>query len=264
MDELDRSLHEMTVDDRAIDGMLHDAHHGIERAMKVLRRPPARVGMTDSPIGRLLVAESDRGLATIHFMHQSGVERTIDALRRRFELVENDAATERIAHTIARYFAGDYRVLEHPVDLTLVTSEFQRRTLARLRKVPIGSVITYRALAAAVGAPDAQRAVGHTMATNPVPIFVPCHRVIKSDLSIGNYGGGVENKVKLLKTEGFNLGRDLRIPEDAVLGHRMTHIFCKPECSAARRADRANMLIFADPEHARSAGLRACQLCHPS
>ena len=80
------------------------------------------------------------------------------------------------------------------------------------------------------------------MGSNPVPIYVPCHRVIKSDLSIGNYGGGVDRKLKLLRAEGFAVGKDLRVPARAVMGHQRTHIFCRPECSAAKRADIGRML----------------------
>ena len=102
------------------------------------------------------------------------------------------------------------------------------------------------------------------MASNPVPIYVPCHRVIRSDGSIVNYGGGVDRKIKLLRAEGFEVGNDLRVPAHAVFGHQRTHIFCRPGCSAAKRADRSRMVIFADPEKARRAGLRACKVCRPA
>ena len=109
-------------------------------------------------------------------------------------------------------FEGGIDAVDRPVDLSLVESDFQRRAYSLLRKVPAGAVITYQGLAAAAGNPDAQRAIGTTMATNPIPIFVPCHRVIQSDGTIGNYGGGVDNKIKLLRAEGFEVGRDLRLP----------------------------------------------------
>ena len=133
----------------------------------------------------------------------------------------------------------------------------------RLRAVPSGSVITYQGLAAAVGHPHSQRAIGTTMATNPIPLFVPCHRVIRSDGTVGNYGGGVDRKLMLLEREGFHVGPDLKMPSAAVLGHRGTHIFCRPACRAAQRADQTRMLIFADAEKAEHAGLRPCKLCHP-
>jgi O-6-methylguanine DNA methyltransferase len=251
-------------DERAVDAMLRRARGAVRRAMRSIRRPQARVGVVASPLGRLLVAEGPRGLAAVHFMWVSDGERTLAALRRRFDLVENGDFLDAIRRELERYFRGDFAALGRPVDLTLIESEFQRRALSFLRTVPAGSVVTYSGLAAAVGAPDAQRAIGNTMASNPVPIFVPCHRVIRSDGTIGNYGGGVERKVRLLRTEGFKLGGDLRLPARAVLGHRGTRIFCRPECAAARRADPSNVMIFADPEHARRHGLRPCQLCGPA
>jgi len=252
------------IDDRVLDAMIGQTRPRIERAMKIIRRPQARVGVISSPLGQLLVAESDRGLAAIHFLFTSGGERTLAMLRNKFDLIENEASARRIGAEIASVFEGDFSAMAHPVDLSLVESEFQRRTYISLRKVPPGAVITYHGLAATVGHPDSPRAIGNTMASNPVPIFVPCHRVIRSDGTIGNYGGGVDNKIKLLRAEGFEVGRDLRLPSRAVMGHRRTGIFCRPDCSAARRADPAEMLIFADARCAGHAGLRACKLCKPA
>ena len=253
-----------SIDDRALDAMIGQTRPRIARAMKILRRPQARVGVIPSPLGQLLVAESDRGLAAVHFLFISGGERTIELLRRKFDLIENEASARRIEAEIDRVFGGGVDATERPVDLSLVESEFQRHAYMLLRKVPAGAVITYQGLAATAGHPDAQRAIGTTMATNPIPIFVPCHRVIKSDGTIGNYGGGVANKIKLLRAEGFEVGRDLRLPSRAVMGHRHTKIFCRPDCSAARRADPTRMLIFADSKSARHEGLRACKLCKPA
>ncbi len=248
-----------------IDAMVRRAHDGLKRVMPYVRRPEARIGVISSPLGRLLVAEGPRGLATLHFLDTMNAEPVLETLRRRFELIENEASAERVRREIERYLDGDLHSLDvHPIDLSLVHSEFQRRVLERLRTIGPGAVITYNGLADAAGAPAAQRAVGHTMATNPVPIFVPCHRVIRSDGSVGNYGGGVPCKVKLLRTEGFDVGRDLKLGQRSVLAHRATRIFCRPGCSAAERANQARMLIFADPERAERAGFRPCRLCRPA
>ena len=250
-------------DDRDIDSALSEGRRRFEKAVARERRPVARVGVIDSPVGRLFIAEGPRGILAIRFMDGDGIE-PLDAMRGKFDLIEDQAAVERIGEEIRRFIAGDREALKHDIDLSLVESDFRRRALTRLRKVPLGSVVTYQGLARALGAPDAQRAVGTAMGTNPVPIYVPCHRVIKSDLSIGNYGGGVERKLKLLRAEGFSVGKDLRVPERAVMGHQVTHIYCRPQCPAARRADTGRMYIFADSEKARGAGLRACKICRPA
>ncbi|MBV8055510.1 MAG: methylated-DNA--[protein]-cysteine S-methyltransferase, partial [Deltaproteobacteria bacterium] len=166
---------------------------------------------------------------------------------------------------IERLMQGDTDAINaRAVDLSLVESAFQRRALARLRRVPAGSVISYQGLAAAIGVPSGQRAVGNTVASNPVPIYVPCHRVIRSDGSLGNYGGGPERKLKLLRAEGFGVDFQRRVPPDAVYGHWVSRIFCRPACVAVRRAERRQWLIFANPERARRFGMRACKLCHPA
>src|SRR6516165_5253396 len=250
-------------DDRTVDALVRQARPELHRAMKLIRRPQARVAIAPSPIGKLFIAQGPRGLVTVHFLAIRDAARSLDLLRRRFDLIENEPSTAALRDYIDRYFAGDLSVLALPVDLSLVESDFQRRALTRLRSVPPGAVISYQGLAAALGHPDAQRAVGNTMASNPIPIFVPCHRVIKSDGTIGNYGGGVKRKIILLRNEGFIVKPDMKVPERAVLGHRKTKIFCRPDCTAARRTGQINQLIFADAAHARSAGLRPCKLCRP-
>ena len=253
-------------DDTAIDAMIATVKHRSAKAFRIIRRPEARVSVVGSPIGKLLVAESERGLVGLHFMWTSSADRMLERMRQRFDLVENESALKKVMAELDRYFRlGDAAALDNQkVDFSMIESEFQRRALERLRSVPSGSVITYQALAAAVGHPNSQRAIGTTMATNPIPLFVPCHRVVRSDGTIGNYGGGVDRKLQLLELEGFHVGSDLKMPAEAVMGHRGTHIFCRPECSAAKRADPTRALIFANAKTAEHAGLRPCKLCRPA
>jgi methylated-DNA-[protein]-cysteine S-methyltransferase len=263
LDQLLLELDREADDDPGLDAILTAGRRRFDKALARERRPPARVGVIDSPMGRLFIADGPRGILAIHFMDGKGPE-PLAMLRGKFDIIEDQAAADRIGEEIRRFVAGDRAALKHQIDLSLVESDFKRRALTRLCKVPIGSVVTYQGLASAIGAPDGQRAIGNAMGSNPVPIYVPCHRVIKSDLSIGNYGGGVERKLKLLRAEGFAVGKDMRVPARAVMGHQRTHIYCRPQCSAAQRADMGRCYIFADSERARGAGLRACKLCHPA
>lgn len=262
---IEAEFHVPEPDENIVDELLHLAHARLGRRLERIRRPVVRAGVVDSALGPLLVAESGRGLLTVRFLKPHDEAAALATLRRKFEVVEDEALTVRIGAEIDRLMHGDAdAITRRPIDLSLVESEFQRRALTRLRQVPAGSVVSYQALAAAVGAPSAQRAVGNTVASNPVAIYVPCHRVIRSDGSIGNYGGGVERKLKLLRAEGFKVDRDRRVPPKAVYGHWTSRIFCLPTCSAVRRAERRKWIIFADAEKARSAGLRACKLCQPA
>ena len=262
-DQLLLDLDREADDDSGLDAIVAEGRRRFDKLIARERRPIARVGVIDSPMGRLFVADGPRGILAIHFMDGKGLD-PLKMMRGKFDVVEDQAAADRIGDEIRRFVAGDRSALKHDIDLSLVESDFKRRALTRLRTVPLGSVVTYQGLAAACGAPDGQRAIGNAMGSNPVPIYVPCHRVIKSDLSIGNYGGGVDRKLKLLRAEGFAVGKDLRVPARAVMGHQRTHIFCRPECSSAKRAKVGRFYIYADSERARSAGLRACKICHPA
>jgi methylated-DNA-[protein]-cysteine S-methyltransferase len=253
------------IPDEITDELLRKAHKRFAPALARIRRPLARVAIIESSIGRLLAAESPRGLVALRFMDSDDTPAVLAALRRRFDLVEDGAVAAEIGSEIERLMHGDAEAISaRAVDLRLVESDFQRRALMRLRRVPAGSVISYQGLATAVGAPSGQRAIGNTVASNPVPIYVPCHRVIRSDGSLGNYGGGPERKLQLLRAEGFGVDPQRRVPPEAVYGHRVSRIFCRPTCSAVRRAERRDWLIFADPKRARQFGMRACKLCHPA
>jgi methylated-DNA-[protein]-cysteine S-methyltransferase len=248
----------------AIEEMLTAVRARLERELAIVRRPPARVGFIDSRIGRLLAAESPRGLVALSYVDRHDGNSVVAALRRLFDPVEDRELADRVGEEIERLLEGDATaVAGRAVDFSLVPSPFQRRAFERLRAVPAGAVVTYQGLAAAVGAPTGQRAIGNTMASNPVCIYVPCHRVIRSDGRVGNYGGGVERKLTLLRSEGFKVDRGNRVPDGAVYGHWQTHIFCRPDCSAVRRAERRRWIIFGNAENARHAGMRACKLCCP-
>jgi AraC family transcriptional regulator, regulatory protein of adaptative response / methylated-DNA-[protein]-cysteine methyltransferase len=253
------------VPDELLEELLRQARSRLAPALDRIRRPLARVAVIDSSIGRLLVAQSNRGLLALRFMDSDDTAGTLSAVRRRFDVVEDNAVAGAIAGEIEGLLRGHTDAISaRAVDLSLVESEFQRRALVRLRRVPAGSVISYQGLAAAIGMPSAQRAIGNTVASNPVPIYVPCHRVIRSDGSLGNYGGGPERKLKLLRAEGFGADLHRRLPPEAVYGHWASRIFCRPTCSAVRRAERRRWLIFANPERAQRFGMRACKLCHPA
>ncbi len=255
----DRALEE-----QILSHLLLAARRGIEAGLRRIRRPEAAVGVCASPLGPLFVAEGPRGLLMVHFMRYGNATDLIAALRRKFDPVEEPRAVDRVGIEIRRHLRGQQGALSRPVDLALVESGFRREAYKRLREVPAGAVVTYSALAEAIGAASAQRAVGNAMASNPIPIYVPCHRVVRSDGSVGNYGGGVQNKVRLLRAEGFAIGGDLRVDGRAVLGHRGSRIFCRPGCAAVTRAAERNFMLFADAAHALGAGMRACRRCHPA
>ncbi|SRR5579875_267517 len=187
-----------------LDGAVANGRHA-----STARRPQAAVGMLASPalgplLGPLMVAVSAQGIVLIHFLHQEpDFANALGRLRRRFDPVIDHKAVAIVGQELRRFMSGDETALRSKPDLSLVNGAFQRKVLDRLLQVGRGSTVTYSWLAAAVKAPGAARAVGTAMHDNPIPIYVPCHRVVRSDLSLGGYGGGLELKRRLLELEGI-------------------------------------------------------------
>ncbi|WP_406140759.1 methylated-DNA--[protein]-cysteine S-methyltransferase [Streptomyces sp. NBC_01089] len=160
-----------------------------------------------SSIGPLLLAATSRGLAGVVFHAAPAVRRTaLERLAVRFAAPPVEAPeSARLAEPIrqlAAYFDGELRAFTLPLDWTL-TGGFNRRVLRELAAgVPYGSVVGYGDLARRVGQPGAAQAVGVAMASNPLPVVVPCHRVVESDGGLGGFGGGQETKRQLLALEG--------------------------------------------------------------
>jgi O-6-methylguanine DNA methyltransferase len=151
-------------------------------------------------------------------------------------------------------------------DLSGLT-EFEQAVLRKTLEIPRGEVRTYSWVAREIGRPRAVRAVGTALANNPIPILIPCHRVVRSDGVIGNYGaGGPEAKFRILDHEGARPDRLLELARRRTrfVGSRTTKIFCLPSCHAARRIQPENEVPFADEGAARSAGYRPCLHCRPA
>jgi methylated-DNA-[protein]-cysteine S-methyltransferase len=155
--------------------------------------------VVDTPIGPLFVAASPRGLCRISFDPEP--ERQVESLARGFGSRVLRSPLDGPRRELDEYFAGRRREFDLDVDLRL-SAPFARVVLEHLARVPYGQVTTYGSLAARVGRPRAARAVGMVMNRNPLPIVLPCHRVVGSTGSLVGYGGGLERKERLLRLEG--------------------------------------------------------------
>ena len=157
--------------------------------------------LVDTPLGDLLVAVTDRGVCRIEFDPEP--ERDLGPLARDFGLrvLRAPKAVDESRRELTQYFEGSRTRFELPVDLR-VAAEFRLRVMHELARVPYGSVTTYGALAAKAGRPAAARAVGTIMNRNPVPIVLPCHRVVGASGGLVGYAGGLERKEQLLRLEG--------------------------------------------------------------
>ena len=159
----------------------------------------AAYDLADTPLGTLLVATTDRGLCQISFDPDRGLDELSESFGRRVLRVPRRVDEAR--RELDEYFERRRTEFDLPMDLSH-TPEFQRDGLHELARVPYGEVTTYGTLAARVGKPRAARAVGGAMHSNPIPIVLPCHRVIGASGSLTGYGGGLERKRALLQLEG--------------------------------------------------------------
>lgn len=152
-----------------------------------------------------------------------------------------------------------------PVDLRSLTP-FQNKVLRKTATIPKGEVRPYGWVAHEIDSPKAVRAVGSAVARNPIPLIIPCHRVVRTDGHIGNYSlGGPHNKVDLLEHEGAGPEEleELAVRHVRVRANSSTGIYCHPTCSALRRSKKSNVVDFRSTKAAEETGYRPCEVCRP-
>ena len=157
----------------------------------------------DSPVGRLLVAVTPKGLVRVAFAEETEDE-VLDQLATMLSprVLESAKTTETVRRQLDSYFDGRSRSFRTRIDWSLIPDGFFRRVLEETARIPFGAVSTYGTVAKLAGSPRAARAAGNALHENPVPIVVPCHRVVPASGGIGQYGGQEWRKALLLRLEG--------------------------------------------------------------
>jgi methylated-DNA-[protein]-cysteine S-methyltransferase len=156
----------------------------------------------ESPFGTLLLATTKRGLVRLAFPEEN-LDAMLEGLARRVSprIVEAPLALDEVRRELDEYFSGRRRAFELALDWRLV-GPFGRRVLRVTSDIPYGGVLSYAEVAADAGSPRGSRAAGNALGSNPIPIVIPCHRVLRSGGALGGYGGGIQRKRWLLELEG--------------------------------------------------------------
>jgi len=177
-----------------------------EAATRFAASAPAdvRYAVIDGPAGRLVAARTQRGLVRLAYEDDNGgLDAILDTLATRLSprIVEAPAQLDDLRRELDEYFERRRQAFDVAIDWALVGS-FGRKVLRATAAIPFGETRTYVQVAAAAGNPSASRAAGNALGANPVPIVVPCHRVLRSGGGLGGYTGGLRRKQLLLRTEG--------------------------------------------------------------
>jgi methylated-DNA-[protein]-cysteine S-methyltransferase len=163
--------------------------------------------LVETPVGTLVAATTPRGLVTLSYADLfGGADGVLDWVAAKLSprMLEAPARLDDVRRELDEYFEGRRRDFDLPIDWALV-STFGRRILKATAAIPFGKVSTYGAVAAKAGNPKASRAAGRALNTNPIPIVVPCHRVVGAGGRLVGYAGGLDRKVTLLEIEGVEL-----------------------------------------------------------
>jgi O-6-methylguanine DNA methyltransferase len=210
-----------------------------DRLRAALREEPRAL---DTLLDRFHVEASERGVARLAYGR--GRDLATGGGRRHVEQAREE---------LGQYLAGRRTFFTVPVDLAAV-GEFQGRVLAEAGRIPFGEVTSYADLARRIGHPRAARAVGNALGANPVPVIVPCHRVIRGDGSWGHYAFGGALKTRLLALERTT---------PLLVGCTTTRIVCRRGCAHERRIGEDQRVVFASVADAADVGYRACKVCRP-
>lgn len=227
-----------------------------------------RTGLSDlcwqmeSPLGPLWIAASRDGITAVDRADSAAL--FVTAYRQRFgrEVRAVADAPDRLDRKIARLLEGDRRN-PPPFDLSQSTP-FEASVLRKALEIPRGQVRPYGWVAREIGSPNAYRAVGSALAGNPVPVLIPCHRVVRGDGVIGNYIFGSDAKRSLLAEEQANIDRVETLAKQGIryVGSDTTRIFCFPTCRYQPNPE--HLQFFHSEDDARSRGYRPCKVCRPA
>jgi methylated-DNA-[protein]-cysteine S-methyltransferase len=258
----------MTIDDRdleaAMTGLLVAAPSTLAPNVMTDIGLADRYARFDSPIGPLVVAWNGLGVSAVEAAPDDAAFETAHEARTGRPVHAVERLPDGLASAIARRLAGDRRVR---IDLDLRgRTDFERDVWQKALEIPRGEVRPYGWIAAEIGRPKAVRAVGTALGHNPVPLIVPCHRVVRSDGTMGQYSlGGPANKRAILAAEGLDpdaLESAARTGERYV-GSDTTHAVCLPTCYHARQITPAHRRPFRSMASAVATGYRPCRDCRP-
>jgi methylated-DNA-[protein]-cysteine S-methyltransferase len=238
----------------------------LESRLADIRSRMVAYGMFDSPLGKLLIARSELGVSMVRYIDSERSGKSFLARLAGDDAVEDKSAVEGTYRELVDYLGARSTRLPWPLDLRWAGSDFQRRVLAATAQLPYGAITSYGGIARRIGEPASVRAVAQALRHNPIPIAIPCHRVIGSAGDLTGYAGTrIGLKERLLSLEGVPVGHRAR---KIARGHMYILAegeveYCVPSCGDISRKPLAQVTLFGSREHAEAVGFSPCSSCRP-
>jgi methylated-DNA-[protein]-cysteine S-methyltransferase len=238
----------------------------LESRLADIRSRMVAYGIFPSPLGKILIARSELGVSMVRYVESESAGRSYLTRLAGGEAVEDKAAVEGTYRELLDYLNARGTRLNWPLDLRWAGSDFQRRVLAATAQLPYGAVTSYSGIARRIGAPASVRAVAQALRHNPIPIAIPCHRVIGSSGDLTGYAGSkIGLKERLLSLEGVPVGLRAHKIER---GHMYVRFeseteYCVPTCGPLSQGPLAQLTLFGSRRHAEAVGLTPCSSCRP-
>lgn len=264
---------------RAIDAVVADlrgqsvaptdaARHRLLERLADVRARLVRYAVFPTSLGRVLIAMTEQGVSLVEYVgRRDGSDSWL--LRQQRVLPELDPRSLSTLHAdLTDYLAGRRTHLDWPLDLRFVRSPFQRAVLEATAQIPYGAVSSYAGIATAIGRPEAVRAVAGALRHNPIPIVLPCHRIVGSRGALVGYSGTrIDLKTRLLTLEGVQLGgragaREIARPA-MYAWYRGERSYCLPTCGDISEQPIGIVTLFASAREAEASGLVPCGDCRP-
>jgi O-6-methylguanine DNA methyltransferase len=244
------------------------ARRALDARLAGKSRPRLQVEVWHSPVGDIRIGKTDKGVALVEFLTLEDSPPLFAHLQQTFAVAPGGPEVAALIRNLEDYLSGKRHDLEWLVDDTLMRSDFQRVVLRATAAVPYGTVVTYQGIAEVIGQPKAVRAVAQALRHNPIPIHIPCHRVIGSDGSLTGYAGNLVGiKKQILEAEGIPVietAKGLAIPKKRMyVGWRHDRWFCRPGCSTLKDQPAGDRAFIPSYTRAVEMGYQACDVCQP-
>jgi methylated-DNA-[protein]-cysteine S-methyltransferase len=265
---------------RAVEGLVGDlrrapvpaadptlARAQLESRLADLKSRLVSFGIFSSPLGPILIGRSERGVSMVEYLPSEAATSSRLARLAGADAVENEGAADSLFRDVLDYLGGRRTRFDWSLDLRWARSDFQRRVLEATSRLPYGAVTSYAHIARDIGAPTATRAVAQALRWNPIPIAIPCHRVIGSSGGLTGYAGSkVTLKQQLLALEGVPVagGGAGHVERRAMYVRYLAETeYCVPTCGALASTPLSELTLFGSRERAEAVGLAPCTSCRP-